>query len=426
MDPPCGCAGEGADASITGMVPALLALGLLLGPSPQQPGAEVPAGNHLSVRFPESVQGGREKVGAVVTLQTISPLAAGGCVVVPAFAPVAATVVVSQAPRSFGRSGKLALRFDSLATAPGSWVPVHAVLDSLEWAARGTLDAQGRIARRGHTVRGVVGTAGAAGLAGAATGVGLVPVFVLTGIDLALRGGAAHILAGQRGALRLTAPLVAPAPPRCEPATDPWASADSVPLPPLPPRAMDKKGRSGADPINLVFVGRAAEVDSAFGRAGWMAAQRSTFGSLARETEDIVLARQDSAGPMSHEYYLGRVEDMRFERASPSARSRHHVRLWHADTSDTLWVAAATEDVGILVSARRHTVTHRIAPDVDRERDLLVGDLLAGKCMTLKGYGTLPGAAPRGVSVAHQPYFTDARVAVLHVLACGAGAPPPS
>ena len=39
------------------------------------------------------------------------------------------------------------------------------------------------------------------------------------------------------------------------------------------------------------------------------------------------------------------VEDLRFERASLSARARHHVRLWRADASDTLWAAAATEDL---------------------------------------------------------------------------------
>jgi len=405
------------------MIAGALALALVLAPGPQRPRAQVPPGTYVRVRFPESVEGGRERVGAAVRLQTTRALESSGCAVVPAFSPVAATVVVSRPAGLFGRRGRLELRFDSLSPAPGRWVPLAAVLDSLEWAARGTLNAEGQLEQRGHSFRGMVGTAGAAGLAGAATGVGIVPVFVLTGLDLVLRGGAAHVLAGQHAVLRLTDTLDVPAPARCEPAADPWASAGTPAVPALPPRATDKRGVVGADPINLILLGDAASVDTAFGRAGWMAAQRSTFGALARETEDIVLARSDSAGPMSHEYYLGRMEDMRFERASPSARARHHVRLWRATDSDTLWAAAATEDVGMLVSARRHTVTHRIAPDIDRERDLLVGDLLAGGCVVLEGYATLPGALQSGVSEAHQPYVTDGRVAVLRVRAC-AGAPP--
>jgi len=405
------------------MTPGMLALAILLAQAPQQARALVPAGTQVRVRFPESVEGGREKVGAVVRLQTTSPLDAGGCAVVPAFAPIAATVVVSRPARLFGRRGRLELRFDSLSPAPGIWVPLGAVLDSLEWAARGTLNAKGQLQQKPRSIKGIVGTAGAAGLAGAATGVGIVPVFVLTGFQLVLRGGQAHILAGQRGALRLTVPLDVPASPRCERATDPWASAATPAIPALPPRATDRRGSALADPINLLFLGAPAELDTAFSRAGWMVAQRSTFGALARETGDILLQRRDSAGPMSHEFYLGRVEDLRFERASPSARARHHVRLWRADSSDTLWAAAATEDVGILVSARRHTVTHRVAPDIDRERDLLVGDLLAGGCVVLEGYGTLPGAKRSGVSGANQPFVTDARVAVLRAVGCGGPAP---
>jgi hypothetical protein len=396
-----------------------------LAQAPQQARAVVPAGTHVHVRFPESVEGGREKVGAVVRLETMSPLEAGGCAVVPAFAPVAATVVVSRAARLFDRSGRLELRFDSLSPATGVWVPIRAVLDSLEWAARGTLSASGQLHRKGRSIRGIVGTAGAAGLAGAATGVGLIPIFVLTGFHLVLQGGQAHILAGQRGALRLVAPLDAPAPARCEKAADPWASTATPAIPALPPRATDRTGRNGADPINLIFFGTPADLDTAFSHAGWMVAQRSTFGALARETGAIVLQQRDAAGPMSHEYFQGRVEDLRFERASPSARVRHHVRLWRADSSDTLWAAAATEDVGMLVSARRRTVTHRVSPDIDRERDLLVGDLLAGGCVVLAGYGTLPGAQRSGVGVAHQSFVTDARVAVLRAARCNEPAPSP-
>jgi hypothetical protein len=401
------------------MTPVLLAAIILLGQAPQEPRPVLPAGTAIPIRFPESIEGGREPVGATVRLQTTSPLEAHGCAVVPAFAPIAATVVVSRPARSFGRRGRLELRFDSLATADRRWVPLGAVLDSLEWAARGTLTAEGELIEKRRSLRGVVGTAGAAGLAGAATGVGVVPVFVLTGVNLVLRGGQAHILAGQRGRLRLTAPLELPVPATCERAVNPWESAALPAVPALPPQATDKRGTRPADPINLLFRGTPTELNAAFALAGWTAAKRSTFGALAVETEAIVLQRSDTAAPMSHEYYLGRVEDLRYERASLSARARHHVRLWRADGSDTLWAAAATEDVGVLVSARRGTVTHRIAADIDRERDLLVGDLLAGGCVALEGYATLPGARRAGTSVAHQPFVTDARVAVLRVVRCG-------
>jgi hypothetical protein len=291
------------------------------------------------------------------------------------------------------------------------------VLDSLEWTSRGSWTPRGGVQQAGRSIRGIMGTVGLVGLASAATGLGLVPVVAVTGLDLVLRGPRAQILAGQRGAVLLTAPLVVPMPDRCESGVRP--SSDAVPeVPPLPARATDKRGTAGADPINLILRGTREELDSALSRAGWLPAQRSTFGALATEAEAVLLAQRDSEAPMSHEYLLGRIEDLRFERASPSARARHHVRLWQADSSGALWAAAATEDVGMLVSARQRTVTHRIAPEIDRERELLVGELLAGGCAVHEGYVALPGAVRNGRGVAGQPFVTDARAAVVRVVAC--------
>jgi hypothetical protein len=398
----------------------LLALMVLQGPVQQKlarsgvfsPGTRVP------VRFSRSLSGGRDRAGSAVAVQTMTDLEAGGCILVPAFTPIVGTVVGSEPGRLFGKRGYLALRFDSILAGPGVWVPLSATLDSLEWAPHGSWSQRGVVEHKPRSIRGFVGSAGVAGVAGMATGVGWIPAVAFAGVNLLHRGPGAHILAGQRGTLRLGAPLVVPMPERCErpePVQDPSLAA-SLPL--LPPRALNRHGTAGADPVNLVLRGTRLEVDSAFSRAGWLPARPSTFGALAVEAEAIVLAHEDSVAPMSHEFYRGRVEDLRYERASPSARARHHVRLWQADSAGTLWAAAATEDVGMLVSPWRRTVTHRIAPDIDRERDLLVAELLAGGCAVLGGYVTLPGATRTGTSVAGQRYVTDARAAVLRLVSC--------
>lgn len=407
------------------MGPAVLLLTLAVAQAPQPPARTgmFAAGTRIPVRFLRAITGGREKVGAAVEVQAMAPLEAGGCILVPAFTPIRGTVVASRAGRLFGQRGSLRLRFDSVLAAPDEWVPLAAVLDSLEWAHRGSWTAGGGVRQSPRSIRGIIGTAGLAGLAGAATGLGLVPFAAVTGVDLLLRGPPARILAGQRGKLLLTAPLVVPVPDRCELAVSPLAeTAAAVSLPAA--RATDKRGTPDGDPINLVIKGTRLEIDSALARAGWLPAQHSTVGALAVEAGAVLLAQRDSEAPMSHEYYGGREEDLRFERASPSARIRHHVRLWQGDSTGTVWAAAATEDVGMLVSARRRTVTHRVAPDIDRERDLLVDELLAGGCAVLEGYATLPGAVTSGKGVAGQPFVTDARAAVVRVVACPRYAPP--
>jgi hypothetical protein len=378
--------------------------------------AVVPAGTSIAVRFRQTLEGGRSRVGSPVDAQTMAPLALGRCSVVPPFMPVAGTVVVSRGGALFDRGGHLGLRFDSIAVRPGVWVRLHASLDSLEWLSPSKVGRKGALTAGARSLGKMVRAAGLAGLAGAVIEVGMIPAAAVLGLDVLLRGGPARILAGQHATLRLTAPLVVPAPAACAITV---ASASAPQLPPLPPRTSDREGTAGRDPINLVLLGTRADVDSAFRRADWIAAEPSRFGTLAREAEAIVLAQRDSAAPMSHLYYLGRREDVRFERASPSARVRHHVRLWQADTTGTMWAAAATEDIGYLVSARHRAMTHRVARDVDRERDLLVRDLLAGGCAALDGYASLPGADSTGTTVAGQRYVTDARVAVVSVTRCG-------
>jgi len=401
----------------------LAALALAQAPAPGPVTAVVyPTGTRIPVRFPHFLEGGRTPVGAPVMAQTTVSLLEGACIVVRPYARLEGTVTVSRPGGLFGRGGLLLLRFDSMAVGPGTWVPFHATLDSLEWPARSQVRKGGALRPGSRGVGGILGTTGVAGVAGALTEVGVVPVLAVAGFDLVLRGARARILSGERGLLVLTAPLAIPGAARCIRADQSLAPRLPV-IPDIPARTTDRKGTAGRDPINLILVGSLPEVDSAFHSADWSMAQRSTLGSLARETEAIVLSRQDATAPMSHLYYLGRMEDVRFERASPTARARHHVRLWQVDSAGAMWAAAATEDVGILVSARRHSVTHRVAPDVDRERELLVGDLVAGGCAALDGYVSLPGADSTGTTVAGQPYVTDAKVAVVSVAACG---PPPA
>jgi len=403
------------------MLPKLILAALVAAQVPKRPGPTppvvFPAGTEIPVRFPHFLEGGRVRVGTPVGIQTTAPLEDGVCVVVRPYATVAGTVVVSRPGGLFGRGGFLQVRIDSLAVAPGRWVPLAAVLDSLEWLPRGALHGGGTLRPAPRTVRGFIGTTGIAGVAGALTEVGMVPVLAVAGIDLVIRGARARILAGQRGTLRLAAPLVVESAGRCLRAA-PRVAASVPTLPSIPPRTTDRKGTAGRDPINLILLGSLPAVDSAFRSADWSPAQRTTFGTIAQETEAIVLSSRDSTAPMSHLYYLGRMEDVRFERASPSARARHHVRLWQVDSAGPMWAAAATEDIGVLVSPRQGEVTHRVAPDVDRERGLLVGDLLAGGCAVLDGYTTIPGADSTGTTVAGQGYVTDGKVAVVNVGAC--------
>jgi hypothetical protein len=58
--------------------------------------------------------------------------------------------------------------------------------------------------------------------------------------------------------------------------------------------------------------------------------------------------------------------------------SRHHFRIWKAPftwNGEPVWVGAGTHDIGFAKDKRNGSVTHKIDPLVDGERDNIGGSL---------------------------------------------------
>ncbi len=78
--------------------------------------------------------------------------------------------------------------------------------------------------------------------------------------------------------------------------------------------------------------------------------------------------------PMSQLYLFGRPQDYGWAHAEPISvvRSRNHLRIWKAPfqvKGETLWVGAATHDIGFELDQRNDGITHKIDPDIDLERE---------------------------------------------------------
>jgi hypothetical protein len=82
--------------------------------------------------------------------------------------------------------------------------------------------------------------------------------------------------------------------------------------------------------------------------------------------------------PISPLYAFGRPQDLAFEKPTSDVQNRDHVRLWLTETrfdGQAVWVAQASSDHGIELSASNLLPTHHIAPAVDRERSAIGADL---------------------------------------------------
>jgi hypothetical protein len=141
----------------------------------------------------------------------------------------------------------------------------------------------------------------------------------------------------------------------------------------IPRRISDKEGNAG-DMVNFLILGSEAAMQRLFTSAGWVKVDADVkdtvlhgiIGSLSKESYLTM--------PMSQLYLFGRPQDYGWAHAEPISvvRSRNHLRIWKAPfqvNGETLWVGAATHDIGFELDQRNNSITHKIDPDIDLERD---------------------------------------------------------
>ena len=178
------------------------------------------------------------------------------------------------------------------------------------------------------------------------------------------------------------------------------------------------------DPINVGLIGDKREVLCAMQAAGWYPADPVTLRSSLEIAGSVLLDRPYRQAPVSPLFYLGRREDLAFEKpVGDSADRRHHVRFWkvleEGQEKRPVWLGDATFDRGVGVSHYTGAVTHHISPDIDAERSLLAADLDAARMVDAKYQVTGVGVTLTGRNGGGDPYYTDGEVWILRlVVAC--------
>lgn len=183
-----------------------------------------------------------------------------------------------------------------------------------------------------------------------------------------------------------------------------------------PRHTITKRGHKG-DPVNIAFIGTEEELHRALAAARWYAADPITLESSVRIAADVVLRKPYEHAPVSDLFLWGRRQDLAYEQpVGPSPKQRHHVRFWRSPEVDSagepLWLGAATFDERVEISRTTGGVTHKIAPEVDRERNKLVVD--TARSGVLDGYYWVDRfhVDREGLNGGGDPYRTDGRLAV--------------
>jgi hypothetical protein len=175
------------------------------------------------------------------------------------------------------------------------------------------------------------------------------------------------------------------------------------------------------DPINVGLVGDNRDVLCAMQAAGWYPADPVTLRSSIEIAGSVLLDRPYRDAPVSNLYYLGRHEDLAFEKpAGDSADQRHHVRFWkvldQGEEKRPVWLGDVTFDRGVGVSRYTGAITHHIDADIDLERKLLAADLATAGMVDAKYQVTGIGPTMAGHNGEGDLYYTDGEVWILRLV----------
>lgn len=140
------------------------------------------------------------------------------------------------------------------------------------------------------------------------------------------------------------------------------------------PRRVNDQFQNLGDMVNFVIVGSQKDVQAALDAATWHVADTDNRRAVLNALMQTYEQKDYLAMPMSTLYLFGRKQDFGYEMAEPIAMvaSRHHFRIWKAPFTwqgNEVWVGAGTHDIGFAKDQRNSSVTHKIDPAVDGERD---------------------------------------------------------
>ncbi len=161
----------------------------------------------------------------------------------------------------------------------------------------------------------------------------------------------------------------------------------------IPRRIGDKNGKPG-DMVNFLVLGSEDQLRRTFQAAGWVLVDRTKTDAVLHGILATISKQAYTEMPMSELYLFGRPQDFGFAHAEPLAvvATRHHLRVWQAPfqvAGQTLWVGAATHDIGFEKDQRNGSVTHKIDPNIDLEREY-VGQTLGGSGIVAQLTHALP------------------------------------
>ena len=264
------------------------------------------------------------------------------------------------------------------------------------------------------------------------------------GIKSKLSTAAQTWLSGQLGTASGPAPTpagtgIASAPPTTGAAANPAPSTPALnvsatPLDPklrdaidhLPRRVNDQMNNLG-DMVNFVIIGNQKDVQSALEASNWFVADTNNSEAVAKAVLMTYKKKDYLQMPMSILCLFSRPQDFGYEMAEPYSvvASRHHFRIWKSPftyNGQEVWVGAGTHDIGFEKDQRNGSVTHKIDPAVDGERENIGASLQKSGRVQSMWYYLPSNPVQEAKNATGGGYHSDGRILVISLKDAGAPA----
>ena len=185
----------------------------------------------------------------------------------------------------------------------------------------------------------------------------------------------------------------------------------------LPRRVNDQLNNLG-DMVNFVIVGSQKQLQAALDAASWHIADTDNRKAVLNALMETYDTKDYLAMPMSTLYLFNRKQDFGYEMADPIAMvaSRHHFRIWKAPFTwkgQEVWVGAGTHDIGFAKDKRNNSVTHKIDPSVDGERENIGSSLQKADKAKSVTYYLPPNSVQDAKNATGDGYHSDGRLLVV-------------
>jgi hypothetical protein len=185
----------------------------------------------------------------------------------------------------------------------------------------------------------------------------------------------------------------------------------------IPRRVSDPQGRPG-DMVNILILGTEEQVVAVFKAAGWVRVDSSVQEAALTGLVDSLEKKDYLTMPMSTLYLFDRAQDYGFAHAEPVrvVMSRNHLRVWkspYAAGGQTVWCVAATHDIGFERDQRNNSITHKIDPAIDGEREYVNSTLSVTGLVVARDHVTPPNPLTEAKTATGGEFHSDGRILVL-------------